>query len=98
MLHRNDHQLTQYTFKLEPRLKLVALGMIILLVGLVRQLSGEVVLTHWTGQPQYSFGLIAAGGFMIVMAFIPSSWLSKLFVRPKPTFPNVGNHPGSRKL
>jgi hypothetical protein len=59
------------------RLKLVAAGLVLALVGTVRMLSGVQVVTHSSGQPMFSWGLIGAGGFCILLALIPQSWLKK---------------------
>jgi hypothetical protein len=40
-------------------------------------LKGVQVVTHWTGQPMFSLGLLAAGGLCILLAFIPTSWIGK---------------------
>lgn len=38
---------------------------------------GVQVVTRWTGQPLFSWGLIAAGGICFVFAAIPTSWINK---------------------
>ena len=58
------------------RLKAIGAGLLLLAVGLLRLMGGIVVVTHWTGQPMFSWGLIAAGIVCIVSAFIPSSWVA----------------------
>ena len=43
------------------RLKAVGAGLILVTVGVLRMLGGVQVVTHWTGQPVFSWGLVAAG-------------------------------------
>ena len=59
------------------RLKAIGAGLILIAVGFLRLLGGIPVVTHWTGQPMFSWGLIAAGTVCILSAFIPSSWIAK---------------------
>jgi hypothetical protein len=59
------------------RLKLVGAGLALAVVGTTLLLSGVRVVTHWTGQPMFSWGLIAAGGLCIVLALTPASWIAK---------------------
>jgi hypothetical protein len=59
------------------RLKAVGAGLALVAVGLLRLLAGVQVVTHWTGQPMFSWGLIAAGMICIFSAFIPSSWIAR---------------------
>jgi hypothetical protein len=59
------------------RLKAIGSGLILIIVGLLRLLGGVQVVTHWTGQPMFSWGLIAAGTLCIFSAFIPRSWMVK---------------------
>ena len=59
------------------RLKLVGAGLAFAVVGTTLLLSGVQVVTHWTGQPMFSWGLIAAGGLCVVLAIIPASWIAK---------------------
>jgi hypothetical protein len=40
-------------------------------------LGGVQVVTHWTGQPMFSWGLIAGGGLCILLALIPAAWIAK---------------------
>jgi hypothetical protein len=60
------------------RLKLISAGLVLVLVGVVRMLRGVQVVTHWTGQPLFSWGLISAGGLCTLLAFIPMSWIVKV--------------------
>ena len=55
----------------DGRLKLVGAGTVLALVGAARMARGVQVVTHWTGQPMFSWGLVGAGGLCIVLAFIP---------------------------
>ena len=57
------------------RLKLVGAGLALAVVGCALLLKGVQVVTHWTGQPMFSWGLVAAGGLCIVLAVIPASWI-----------------------
>jgi hypothetical protein len=59
------------------RLKLIGAGVVLAVVGIVRTLRGVQVVTHWTGQPMFSWGLISAGGICIVLALVPISWITK---------------------
>ena len=59
------------------RLKLIGAGLVLALVGIVRTLRGVQVVTHWTGQPMFSWGLISAGGICILLALVPLSWIAK---------------------
>jgi hypothetical protein len=58
------------------RLKLVSVGLALAVVGCALLLRGVQVVTHWTGQPMFSWGLIAAGGLCILLAVIPASWIA----------------------
>ena len=58
-------------------LKAIGAGVILIAVGWLR-LAGDVqVVTHGTGQPMFSWGLIAGGIVCILSALIPSSWIPK---------------------
>ena len=59
------------------RLKLIGAGLVLALVGIVMMLRGVQVVTHWTGQPMFSWGLISAGGICILLALVPISWITK---------------------
>ena len=59
------------------RLKLVGAGLAMTAVGIAMLLRGVQVTTHWTGQPMFSWGLIAGGGLCIFLALIPASWIAK---------------------
>jgi len=59
------------------RLKAIGAGLILVVVGLLRMGGGVQVVTHWTGQPMFSWGLIAAGFVCILSTLIPSSWIAK---------------------
>jgi hypothetical protein len=65
------------------RIKLVGAGLVLALVGMARMASGVQVATHWTGQPIFSWGLIAAGSLCILLAFVPPSWIATATTRPK---------------
>ena len=59
------------------RLKLLGGGLAFAILGSALLLRGVQVVTHWTGQPMFSWGLVAAGGLCIVLAAIPASWIAK---------------------
>jgi hypothetical protein len=59
------------------RLKLVGAGLALAIMGSALLLRGVQVVTHWTGQPMFSWGLIGAGGLCVLLAVIPSSWIAK---------------------
>jgi hypothetical protein len=64
------------------RLKLIGAGVVLALVGMARMLRGVQVVTHWSGQPMFSWGLMAAGGLCILLAVIPISWIAKAASTP----------------
>jgi hypothetical protein len=64
------------------RLKLIGAGLIFGLVGTALMLNGIQVVTHSTGQPLLSWGLIGAGAVCILLALIPSSWIVKAATIP----------------
>lgn len=59
------------------RLKLLGAGLALAIVGTALLLRGVQVVTHSTGQPMFSWGLIAAGGLCVLLALIPASWIAK---------------------
>jgi hypothetical protein len=59
------------------RLKLLGAGLALAIVGSALLLNGVQVVTHSTGQPIFSWGLIAAGGLCVLLALIPASWIAK---------------------
>jgi hypothetical protein len=58
------------------RLKAVGIGLVLVAVGVLRMLGGVQVVTHWTGQPMFSWGLVAAGVVCILSALVPVSWIT----------------------
>jgi len=40
-------------------------------------LGGVQVVTHWTGQPMFSWGLVAAGIVSVLSALVPPSWIAR---------------------
>ena len=58
------------------RLKALGAGLILVAVGVLRMLGGVQVVTHWTGQPMFSWGLVAAGIICIFSALVPASWIA----------------------
>jgi len=71
-----NHQIPP-TVRLYGRLKLVGAGLLLGIVGAARMTRGVQVVTHWTGQPMFSWGLVGAGCLCILLAFIPPSWVAK---------------------
>jgi len=55
---------------------LLAFGLAIGGLGLLRLLAGVQVETHWTGQPMFSYGLVAGGGLCAILSLIPTSWVT----------------------
>jgi hypothetical protein len=62
------------------RLKLIGAGLVLVLVGGARVANGVQVVTHWTGQPMFSWGLISAGALCILLACVPASWIAKVAI------------------
>jgi len=62
----------------KSRLKAIGIGVILVAIGCLRIKEGNPVVIHWTGQPMFSFGLIAAGLVMIASAAIPGRFISRL--------------------
>jgi hypothetical protein len=52
----------------KQRLKLVAGGLVLILVGVMKIAGGVQVSTHWTGQPLFSWGLVT--GALSVFSFL----------------------------
>jgi hypothetical protein len=59
------------------RLTLVGAGLVLGGVGSTLLLRDVQVVTHWTGQPMFSQGLIATGGLCVLLAVIPASLIAK---------------------
>jgi hypothetical protein len=62
----------------KSRLKAIGIGTILLAIGYLLIRGGTRVFIHWTGQPMFSYGLIAAGLVVIASAAIPERLISKL--------------------
>jgi hypothetical protein len=77
MMSAMKHHEMRPTVRPYGRLKLVGAGLALTVVGIAMLLRGVQVVTHWTGQPMFSWGLIAAGGLCILLALIPASWIAK---------------------
>jgi hypothetical protein len=73
----NRHHQLRPTARPYGRLKLVGVGLATTVVGIAMLMHGVQVTTHWTGQPMFSWGLIAGGGLCILLALIPASWIAK---------------------
>ena len=41
---------------------------------------GLQVAAHWTGQPLWSWGLVASGVVCLIIALLPSSWIQRAAV------------------
>ncbi len=59
------------------RIKIIGTGLILVAVGVLRMLGGVQVVTHGTGQPMFSWGLVAAGIVCILASLVPVSWVAK---------------------
>jgi hypothetical protein len=62
----------------KSRLKAIGAGAALVAVGYLRIRGGAQVITHWTGQPMFSSGLIAGGLVLIASAAIPKRLMSRL--------------------
>jgi len=58
------------------RLKMVGCGLVLVFMGVLRLRQGLDVVTHSTGQPMFSWGLIAGGVVCIILSLIPNSWVA----------------------
>lgn len=59
------------------RFKAIGAGVLLIVVGKLRLLGGVQVVTHGTGQPMFSWGLVAAGILCIALALVPKSWIAR---------------------
>jgi len=66
MISKMKHHHAPPSVRPYGRLKLVGAGLVLTLVGSARLSRGVQVVTHWTGQPMFSWGLIAAGGLCLL--------------------------------
>ena len=57
------------------RLKLLGAGVVLAAFGGLRMAGDIQVVAHWTGQPVFSWGLVAAGGLCVLLAVLPTSWI-----------------------
>ena len=64
------------------RLKLVGAGLALAVVGCALVLRDIQVVTHWTGQPMFSWALIGGGAICILFAGVPASWIEKATALP----------------
>jgi hypothetical protein len=67
------------------RLKLVGVGVALAVVGGLRMAKGVQIVTHWTGQPLFSWGLIATGALCVLLAAIPALWVVRASAPPVKT-------------
>jgi len=65
------------------RLKLAGSGLVLAGVGVALLVRGIQVVRHWTGQPLFSWGFVAAGILCFILALIPESWVEKAAEGPK---------------
>jgi hypothetical protein len=65
------------------RFKAIGAGLILIVVGKLRLMGDIEGVTHWTGQPMFSWGLIAAGLLRIVSALVPQSWIARAVGAPR---------------
>ncbi len=63
--------------QLLSRIRLILFAVILAGVGLLRLRGGILVVRHFTGQPMFSWGLIAGGIVCILLAIVPLSWVQK---------------------
>jgi hypothetical protein len=56
---------------------LLAFGLAIAGVGMLWMKAGVQVQAHWTGQPMFSWGLVASGALCMLLALVPASWITK---------------------
>lgn len=61
----------------KARLKAIGAGAILVALGYLRISGGTQVVTHWTGHPMFSFGLIAGGLVLIASAALPEKLMSR---------------------
>jgi hypothetical protein len=76
MMSSMKHHHAQVTVRRYGCLKLIGFGLALAIVGCLRVRAGVEIVTHWTGQPMFSWGLISGGGFCILLALIPMSWIA----------------------
>ena len=62
-------------FGIKNRLQAAAMGALLIFGGVFRLEYGVFVGFNWYRQPVFSHDLIAAGGVMILVALLPSSWI-----------------------
>lgn len=65
------------------RLKLVGAGCALAAIGILRVHGGVQVVRHNSGQPMFSWGLIAGGILCLVLAFVPLLWIAKAAKKPE---------------
>ena len=58
-------------------------GAFFLLLGLFLQYQGKFEWTNYYGQNVFSFGIIVAGGLILVLGLLPNSWVAKVAVVDK---------------
>ncbi len=63
--------------QLLSRFRLILSGVLLVAVGLLRLNGGISVVRHFSGQPIFSWGLIAGGIVCLLLALVPLSWVQK---------------------
>jgi hypothetical protein len=69
------HEQKPAKVKLSGRIWVIGFGMALALLGMAMVKRGILVLLHWTHQPEFSWGLVAAGFFCIFAGVMPESWI-----------------------
>ena len=67
----------------KSRLKGMVAGFALVIVGCLRLSAGVQVVTHWTGQPMFSFGLIEGGLVLILASLLPDSLVARIAASSK---------------
>jgi hypothetical protein len=64
---------TEVTISRKTRLRLFAGGLLLIVVGVLRIEQGRVVVLNWMMQPNWQFGVVAAGILFVILALLPSA-------------------------
>ena len=64
---------TKVTISRETRLLLFAGGLLLIVVGVLRIEQGRLVVLNWMMQPNWQFGVVAAGILFVILALLPSA-------------------------
>jgi hypothetical protein len=68
---------------IKQRLKLTAVGLVLILFGALKIARSVQVSAHWTGQPLFSWGLVTSGAVCILLSLIPMSWITRAAEDPR---------------